>query len=282
MNYFKLIGAFYDSQLLNPLSTGQIALWNALAFINNKCTWVEWFTVANQTLELMTGLNKSTIVRHRNLLKQQGLIDFKLGNGGKACKYKIIDITVLDNASSYATINAPINATRSATDMQQVCDEVCNNLATSMQPLNNITKTKLNNKKENIKRKKQPQSDMVDEYTQNENLRQALKDFIDMRKTIKKPLTDRALTQILSKLDDLSISDEYKIKSLEQSIEKCYLSVFDVKQNNYNNSYNNYNNVNTTPTQASNKELKAKSLMDIVNENNAKKEYGEVDLNGII
>lgn len=117
MNYFKLIQAFYDLQLLNPLTTGQIALWNALAYINNKCAWSEWFNAANQTLELMTGLNRSTIYRNRNILKQLGLIDFKI-NGAKACKYKVIDITT--------NYNIP--------NMQQ-----------GTHTLNNITKTKLNN-----------------------------------------------------------------------------------------------------------------------------------------
>ena len=117
MNYFKLIQAFYDLQLLNPLTTGQIALWNALAYINNKCAWSQWFNAANQTLELMTGLNRSTIYRNRNILKQLGLIDFKI-NGAKACKYKVIDITT--------NYNIP--------NMQQ-----------GTHTLNNITKTKLNN-----------------------------------------------------------------------------------------------------------------------------------------
>ena len=76
---------------------------------------------------------------------------------------------------------------------------------------------------------------IMKEYTDNELLLQTLLDFDSMRKTIKKPMTERALNGILSKLDKLSDSDDVKIKILEQSIEKCYTGVFDVS------GYNNQN-----------------------------------------
>ena len=56
MNYIAEIKAFYDLVQVKQLSTGQIALWNALMYINNKCSWIEWFTVPNLTLELNTGM----------------------------------------------------------------------------------------------------------------------------------------------------------------------------------------------------------------------------------
>ena len=54
MNYIAEIKAFYDLVQVKQLSTGQIALWNALMYINNKCAWIEWFTVPNILLELNT------------------------------------------------------------------------------------------------------------------------------------------------------------------------------------------------------------------------------------
>ena len=83
MNYLREINAFYDSIELNPLSTGQIALWHALMQVNNKCAWTEWFTVANVTLQSKTGLHKNTVFQTRNVLKQNGYIDFRQ-NGSKA------------------------------------------------------------------------------------------------------------------------------------------------------------------------------------------------------
>ncbi len=88
MNYMAEIKAFYDLVQVKQLSTGQIALWHALMHINNKCAWIEWFTVPNLTLELHTGLSRAGIYKARNVLKQYGVIDFK-SNGTKATSYKL-------------------------------------------------------------------------------------------------------------------------------------------------------------------------------------------------
>lgn len=89
MNYLAEIKAFYDLVQVKQLSTGQINLWHALMYINNKCAWIEWFTVPNLMLELNTGMSRSGVLKARNSLKQYGLIDFKT-NGTKATSYKIL------------------------------------------------------------------------------------------------------------------------------------------------------------------------------------------------
>lgn len=92
MNYIAEIKAFHDLVQAKQLSTGQIALWYALMYMNNKCAWIEWFTVPNITLELNCGLSKSGIHKARNILKQHKVIDFK-PNGTKATFYKIFSFT---------------------------------------------------------------------------------------------------------------------------------------------------------------------------------------------
>lgn len=88
MNYIAEIKAFYDIAQVKQLSTGQIALWHALMYINNKCAWIEWFSVPNIMLEINTGLTRDGIAKARNILKQKELIDFK-SNGTKATSYKL-------------------------------------------------------------------------------------------------------------------------------------------------------------------------------------------------
>lgn len=89
MNYLQQILAFNDSLMYKlRLSSGEIALWYALMSVNNKAGWIEWFTVANRTLESLSGLSRSGINKARNALKQDGLIDFK-SNGRKATSYKV-------------------------------------------------------------------------------------------------------------------------------------------------------------------------------------------------
>lgn len=97
MNYIQQIRAFDDFKLYKArLSAGQIALWHALMSINNKTSWQEWFTAANATLESLSGLSRSGILKDRNILKQLDLIDFRT-NGRKATSYHVCVLYVADS-----------------------------------------------------------------------------------------------------------------------------------------------------------------------------------------
>lgn len=126
MNYLTEIKAFYDLVQIKQLSTGQIALWQGLMHINNKCNWNEWFTVANLTLQLITGLSRAGINKNRNVLKQLGLIDFK-ANTTKATSYKIITMSKSNQVSSQ--------------DSSQISNQNSNQIGST---LNKLDKTKQN------------------------------------------------------------------------------------------------------------------------------------------
>jgi hypothetical protein len=115
-----------------------------------------------------------------------------------------------------------------------------NQLTTTWQPNDNQMETEVrlgkdridkDNIKKKIKKEKVSGFDsIISEYTENENLRQTIVDFIGMRKAIKHQLTDRALKMTLAKLDSLSSTDEGKIKILEQSIFHSWQGVFPLKE----------------------------------------------------
>lgn len=88
---------------------------------------------------------------------------------------------------------------------------------------------------------------VVEEYTTNEELKAAIFDFIQFRKAIKAPLTDRALTLCLNKLDKLANNDLEKIAVLNQSIERGWKGLFEVKDNSFNATAPKSNN--TVPTE---------------------------------
>ncbi len=92
MNYLREINAFVDWLETNPLDAMTQALWFHLMAINNKCNWLEWFAVANLTLQAKLGVDKKTIIKHRNILIQKQLIDYK-NQGRAAGKYKILSIS---------------------------------------------------------------------------------------------------------------------------------------------------------------------------------------------
>lgn len=64
-----------------------------------------------------------------------------------------------------------------------------------------------------------------------DSLKEALKDFSEMRKKIRKPLTEKALELTIKKLNTIAPTDEEKIQVLEQSIMNSWQGVFPIKEN---------------------------------------------------
>ena len=86
------------------------------------------------------------------------------------------------------------------------------------------------------KKKKSAKADlngMIDSFTENEELKDALKAFLDMRKSIKKPIqTEYAFKLALNKLKQLSGRDSDRIEIVNQSVEHNW-QTFYALQNNY-------------------------------------------------
>jgi predicted transcriptional regulator len=106
----------------------------------------------------------------------------------------------------------------------------------------NISNTKKENTKDNKKKERKKASgknyeEIIAAYTENEDLKAAIFEFIKMRQLIKKPLTDYALSNILKKLDSYTNDDNVKVLILNQSIEHSWQGVFPLKDNG-GNTYN--------------------------------------------
>lgn len=86
------------------------------------------------------------------------------------------------------------------------------------------------------KKKKSAKADlngMIDSFTENEELKDALKAFLDMRKSIKKPIqTEYAFKLALNKLNKLSERDSERIEIVNQSVEHNW-QAFYALQNSY-------------------------------------------------
>lgn len=89
---------------------------------------------------------------------------------------------------------------------------------------------KLKTKKE--KPKKQPQSydEQITEYTQNEELQNALKAFVQMRSFIKSPVTAHGLKLLLNNLTKISRNDAEKITIVNNSIENNWKGFYGLKE----------------------------------------------------
>ena len=79
-------------------------------------------------------------------------------------------------------------------------------------------------------------------YPDDAKLNQAFADFVEMRKKIKKPMTERALTLAMNKLKKLSevpfadsMDNDLAIQILEQSTMNCWQDLYPIKDSNSNN-----------------------------------------------
>ena len=131
LNYIAEINAFYDEISVEPLSSGQQALWHALMHLNNRLAWREWFTVANKTLELYTCLDRKTILRAREKLVERGFIDVKL-NGKKATSYKIISRRERVKMPQVSPQDAPHTTPQDAPILNKLNETKLNNNTTTI------------------------------------------------------------------------------------------------------------------------------------------------------
>ena len=107
------------------------------------------------------------------------------------------------------------------------CNADIQNLKESNTDSNTDNNT-VSNKKER-KSKSKSYDEQIAEYTGNEELKDALKAFIQMRAFIKKPMTEYALKLMLKKLDELGSNDTTKIAILNQSITHNWQGIFPLK-----------------------------------------------------
>lgn len=218
--YMTLLKSYSDSSvgLVPPVAQ---ALYFRLFLINNRAGWTEWFGATNQRLMLEVGLNSAhTLIENRNLLKRLGFIDFKQGKKGQPTLYRLNDMCEEKGA---------LNALNTA---PQTAQETASNSALNTAPQTahiyrqetmTKTKTKRNTKENDL-------AVILDSYTENAELIEALEGFVEMRKRIKAPLTEHALSLLLKKLDGLGRSDAEKVEIVNQSVMNNWKGFFALKQ----------------------------------------------------
>ena len=148
------------------------------------------------------------------------------------------NISVSETVTDTDTDTAVSTATATA-DMHTISIPYPYHIDTVSIPYAYGINTVSDNKKPNLYR-------IIEEYTENADLQQALKDFVKLRKTLKSPLTDRALTLSINKLDKLATDDETKIAIINQSIERGWKGLFPLKkeeqpENKETEDYSEYN-----------------------------------------
>ncbi|MBR1555408.1 MAG: hypothetical protein IJ644_08465 [Oscillospiraceae bacterium] len=126
-----------------------------------------------------------------------------------------------DNENANENVNANVNENVNDNDIFSSGD--------TPEPPESVTA-----QKENFDFSEQDFSHLVEKYTQNPELQQALSDFIDYRKKGRKKFTLKAMELNLEKLDEIASDDREKIAVLKQSLAFGWSGLFPVRnQPNY-------------------------------------------------
>lgn len=106
------------------------------------------------------------------------------------------------------------------------------NTNTSNEVLENIqnTDSKLNKSKDTKKKTKSSFKEMIDAYTASQDLREALYEFVKMRKSMKKGFTEHMLKLNLNTLDKLADNDELKCDIVNQTLANQWLGFWELKE----------------------------------------------------
>lgn len=207
----------------------------------------QWFTGSRQYLADWTNTTKPSVDKALKSLVDKKMIvkREKMINNVKFVDYQITDHSLLVGNSLYrdGKETLPEVVKELSEDGKETLPEVAKELSEDGKDslhhniehiLDNKIEDNKKEKKENPAEAIQPKKTnfdiIISEYTENEELKNALNDFIKMRKAIKAVITDRALKGICNKLDTLAKTDEEKIKILDQSIMNSWKGVFPLKE----------------------------------------------------
>lgn len=243
MNDIKLNDIADDLLILNKITVDRLFQLENCAdcialyvFYYKTAKWQKTNTVkANDQYvkkSLKWGISK--IQKTKQTLKEHGLIDIVQRRKDGKIEGWFIKVSYLVNERKADEIKIKVQNINN-TQNQQVenCtsgNEETNALKEKIKCLEKEIEVLKDNKKER-KPKKQTKSydEQITEYTQNEELQNALKAFVQMRSFIKKPMTEYALKLMLKKLDELGNNDTTKIAIINQSITHNWQGIFPLK-----------------------------------------------------
>lgn len=223
VGYVKIFRSFLDWEWFQKPEMVQLWLYLLLKANHREREW-QGRTIRHgqlfagrQKIQAETGLSEQTVRTCLRRLRETGEITTEPTRQGT-----LITIVKWDKFQDYdGYINLPPN--------HQANQQPTNSQPTGNQQLttNKNVKNEKNEKNEKNIYKKTYRA-LVDEYTEDADLRAALDAFVEMRKAMK-GFTVRALELALKKLDELAQDDRAKTAIVNQSVERSWKGFFPLK-----------------------------------------------------
>ena len=203
----------YNKILARAIGTCPAVLFGALLEYSDKTDGKEFYA-SREKLMFNTGLPRREYDKCMKVLKETEIIVVKK-KGLPARNYFVVNEEVLFDLMQKQLNNESDVSTSGNSD---VPESGYNGVPTYI---------KNNNKNINNKNKKKKK----DSWFTSEKINAAFEDFLKMRKSIKKPATDRAISMLVNKLKELSRGDEeLAVAIIDKAILKNWLSFYDLDE----------------------------------------------------
>ena len=137
-------------------------------------------------------------------------------------------------------IVTPINE-KIDTYQQKDCDPINEKIDTPINEKIEDNNTRYNNTRYNNKKINKKEKVEIESVYKSKEFKKAFSDFLEMRKLIKKPATDKAIEMIIKKLEKVG-NEELAIQMLERSIINSWQDVFEIKERSENGKKSTTNN----------------------------------------
>lgn len=216
-NYITQINAFHRFTACQYLPPNAQLLWFKLMHLCNTCGWPEWLQIDTLRLTALLGAaDKKAALRARDALVEAGLLEHVPGCKGRPSRYRLTDLASVtctneessESSTGNGTENGSGNSTENGTEYG----------------VENEPKTGriIRQDKEKTRR---------DDSLVPAELAPVWRAYAEMRKKMRKPLTDSAARLVLQTLGTLAPDrpDEMR-KILEQSILNGWAGVFPLKK----------------------------------------------------
>ena len=219
----------YNKILARAIGTCPAVLFGALLEYSDKTDGKEFYA-SREKLMFNTGLPRREYDKCMKVLKETEIIVVKK-KGLPARNYFVVNEEVLFDLMQKQLDNESGVSTSGNSD---VPESGYNGVPTGRNSdvpesgYNGVpTYIKNNNKNINNKNKKKKK----DSWFTSEKINAAFEDFLKMRKSIKKPATDRAISMLVNKLKELSRGDEeLAVAIIDKAILKNWLSFYDLDE----------------------------------------------------
>ena len=194
-----------------------------------------------ENIQKRTGLSRRQQSKAISELKEFGIIEAVVKGVPAKRYFKLNESEILKLLANkkYVENQNVQNEHGSLYEMNKQASSKCtgkNNKKNNKKNNNNNTKKERKKKESN---KTTNYDSIINESIQDESVKKEIYEFIKMRKLIKKPMTDRALKGLISKLNELSSNPVDQAKILERSVINDWQSVYPLPSN--NNGYRNNN-----------------------------------------